>query len=201
MKSSNIIPVLTGIGLLICLAAPACKKNPPASEVPQIQTSNWIYPGSNGLQWKKTDLPVIGKALTLTVPDALLTEESIKNSILLVYAKLNGYSPAIWPTGKVVLMRTMVTYKLGNNSRTDVWSALPKPGELNILLTNPDNEYDPWGESNLHSFRYIIVPKYDPSITGRKPAEGSSNLLSRFSETDLRNMSYEQLCEIAGLPK
>lgn len=201
MKKNPCILALTAFCMLLFMTTLGCKKGTQTTEAPQIQSSSWIFPGSNGLNWKKTDLPGIGKALSLTIPDESLTDESIKNSILLVYCKLNGYSPAIWPTGKVALMRAMLSYKLGNNIRTDVWSALPVPGELKILLTNPDNEYDPWGESNLHSFRYIMVPKYDPSGTGRKPADGSSNLLSRFSETDLRTMSYEQLCEIAGLSK
>ncbi len=186
---------------LFCVVLAGCEKSNSTPEAPQIQSSEWIFPGTGGLNWEKTELPGIGKALVLNVPDPSLTEESIKNSIMLVYAKLNGYSPAIWPKGKVALMRAMLTYKLGNNYRTDVWSALPTPGTLSILLTNPDNEYDPWGQSNLHSFRYIIVPKYDPSGSGRKPAQGSSNLMSRFSENDLRNMSYDQLCEIAGLEK
>jgi len=201
MKKINHVSAMAGICFLITLTPTACKKGEKKPEVPQTQSSEWIYSGANGLQWEKTDLPGIGKALALVVPDASLTEESIKNSILLVYAKLNGYSQGIWPSGKVALMRATLTYKLGNNYRTDVWSALPTPGKLSILLTNADNEYDPWGESSLHSFRYIIVPKYDPSGSGRKPAEGSSNLLSRFSETDLRKMSYEQLCELAGLEK
>lgn len=188
--------------LAVAAGVLSCAKPKDPAPPPTIQSSNWIFPGSMpGLNWKKQEIPGIGKALVLDLPDDAINTETINNSVVLVYAKLNGYSPGIWPTHKVGLMRLMVNYKLGVNNRTDVWSAMPSPGKMSILLTNADNEYDPWGESNLHSFRYIMVPKYDPSGTGKKPVNGSSTLLSRYSESDLRTMSYEQFCKVAGLSK
>lgn len=180
----------------------SCKKPQPTAPPPTVQSSEWISPhAGTALQWTKQELPGIGKALVLDIPDDAITTETINNSVILVYARLNGYSPGIWPTNKVGLMRLILTYKIGVNSRTDVWSATATPGKMSILLTNADNEYEPWAGSDLHSFRYILVPKYDPSGTGKKPVNGASTILSRYSESDLRTMTYEQFCNIAGLKK
>jgi hypothetical protein len=78
---------------------------------------------------------------------------------------------------------------------------MPIPGKMLILLTNPDNEYDPYGNAKGHEFRYFFVPKYNPDAVGKKPTEGSSNLLAKYTEADLRNMSYEQFIAAAGLKK
>ena len=191
--STTLILGLTGIG--------GCKKQPVAQPSQPLQSSEWLIPGGNAPDWQNKTVPGIGPAQVLEIDDPSITPESIQSSVVLVYGNLAGYPANIWPAEKVGLMRLLVGYTRGILPRTDVWSGMPTPGKMLILLTNPDNEYDPYGNLPGHRFRYFFVPKYDPTTAGRKPADGASTLLAKYSESDLRNMTYEQFCEVAGLKK
>jgi hypothetical protein len=179
----------------------SCKKDISTQGGQPLQSSEWLVPGDNAPVWQNKNIDGIGPAQVLEITDPAITPELIKNSVVLVYGNLGGYPAAIRQPGKVELMRLLVSYIRGNNPRTDVWSGMPVAGKMLIMLTNPDNEYDPYGNAPGHIFRYFFVPKYDPNAVGKKPAEGASTLLAKYSEDDLRNMTYEQFCEAAGVKK
>ncbi len=190
-----------GILSLTALISVSCRKNIATRSGHPLKGSEWLVPGKNAPKWQTKNVDGIGPAQVLEITDPSITPELIQSSVVLVYANLGGYPAAIRQPGKIELTRLLVSYMRGNNPRTDVWSGMPVPGKMLILLTNPDNEYDPYGNAEGHSFRYFFIPKYDPNAAGKKPADGSSNLMSKYTETDLRNMSYEQFIEAAGLKK
>lgn len=192
---------LTAMILLAAVVSGGCKKEMSTQSGQPLQSSEWLIPGKNAPEWQNKIIDGIGPAQVLEIQDPAITPELIKSSIVLVYGNLSGYPAQIRQPGKIELMRLLVSYIRGNNPRTDVWSGMPIPGKMLILLTNPDNEYDPYGNAPGHEFRYFFVPKHDPNSVGKKPADGSSNLLAKYTETDLRNMSYEQFIQAAGLKK
>ncbi len=198
MKTGSFyVMMLLWAGLYIA----GCKKELSTQSGQPLQSSEWLVPGINAPDWQNKNIDGIGPAQVMEITDPSITPELIQSSVVLVYANLGGYPSHIRQPGKIEQTRLLVSYMRGNNPRTDVWSGMPLPGKMLILLTNPDNEYDPYGNAAGHQFRYFFIPKYDPNAAGKKPAEGSSSLLAKYSETDLRNMSYEQFIEAAGLKK
>jgi hypothetical protein len=196
------MPVFHTITLILAIfVSQGCKKELSTESGQPLQSSEWLKPGENAPEWQNKNVDGIGPAQVLEIADPAITQELINSSVVLVYGNLGGYPAQIRQPGKIELMRLLVSYMRGNNPRTDVWSGMPIPGKMLILLTNPDNEYDPYGNAKGHEFRYFFVPKYNPDAVGKKPAEGSSNLLAKYTEADLRNMSYEQFIAAAGLKK
>ena len=191
----------SAILLFSALIWSGCKKELVTQSGQPLQSSEWLIPGQNAPVWQNQNIDGIGPAQVLEINDPTITPELIQSSIVLVYGNLVGYPAQIRQPGKIELMRLLVSYIRGNNPRTDVWSGMPVPGKMLIFLTNPDNEYDPYGNAAGHQFRYFFVPKHNPGSVWKKPAEGTSNLLAKYTETDLRNMSYEQFIEAAGLKK
>jgi hypothetical protein len=75
---------------------------------------------------------------------------------VIVYGRLNGYNPVIWPTNQVSALPVIITYLNGTTSNIDTWSALTTLGNIQISLESNTNAYS--SISNTHSFRYIIIP-------------------------------------------
>ncbi|HVS92914.1 MAG TPA: hypothetical protein VHE59_12815 [Mucilaginibacter sp.] len=113
--------------------------------------SDWITPS---IYTKST---VFG----VTHFDAIITASSVTQNILdqgtvLVYAKLDGYSTTIWPANQVGQLPVALTYQLSSTTYVDNWSASATVGNIQIDFTNDLNYYN--GISNLHQFRYIVIP-------------------------------------------
>ena len=106
-----------------------------------------------------------------------ITQLVLDSGAVLTYGKLNGYNTSIWPTGEVSQMPISINYLSGSTPNTDTWSAIDSVGMLRINLTSTTNAYT--NISNLHSFRYIIIPG---------GAHGGRQM-------DLRSMSYAQVCD------
>lgn len=89
-----------------------------------------------------------------------ITQAILDNGTVLVYAKLDGYNPAIWPTSQVSQMPVSITYQFssapGSTIYNDFWSALSTVGNIRIDFVDNQNYYN--SVSNLHQFRYIIIP-------------------------------------------
>jgi len=117
---------------------------------------------------------------TKTAPG--ITQNVIDSGVVLVFGKLSGYSPSIWPTGQVSQLPILLTYVQGA-TQTDTWSAYTTLGNLRINFVNNTNLYG--NISTAHSFRYIIVP--GAVKTGRR--------------MDLRSMSYEEVCAYLNIPR
>jgi len=93
--------------------------------------------------------------------DANITASKITQAILdkgsvLVYGKLDGYNPVIWPTAQVSSLPILINYMSGTTANLDTWSDNVTLGNIQIDLTSSLNAYG--SISNAHQFRYVIIP-------------------------------------------
>jgi hypothetical protein len=93
---------------------------------------------------------------TANITASKITQAILDNGTVLVYGKLNGYTTSIWPTDQVAQLPIVINYQNGSTSEIDTWSALVTLGNIQIALENNTNIYS--GISNLHQFRYVIIP-------------------------------------------
>lgn len=85
-----------------------------------------------------------------------ITQAILGNGTVLVYGKLNGYNPVVWPTDQVSILPIEITYMSGTTQNIDSWSGLCTLGNVRIDLASSSNAYS--SISNAHSFRYVIIP-------------------------------------------
>jgi len=85
-----------------------------------------------------------------------ITQAILDKGTVLVYGKLNGYNPVIWPTDQVSVLPIEITYMSGTTPNTDSWSSLCTVGNVRVDLTSSLNAYG--SISNAHQFRYVIIP-------------------------------------------
>lgn len=85
-----------------------------------------------------------------------ITQAILDNGTVLVYGKLDGYNPVIWPTAQVSTLPIEITYMSGTTQNIDSWSALVTLGNVRIDLASSSNAYG--SISNAHQFRYVIIP-------------------------------------------
>ncbi|MET3978468.1 hypothetical protein ABIB62_001037 [Mucilaginibacter sp. UYP25] len=85
-----------------------------------------------------------------------VTQAVLDKGTILVYAKLNGYNPVIWPTDQVSGLPIVINYLSGTTPEIDTWSARSTLGKIQIHMTNNNNAYG--SLSTAHSFRYVIIP-------------------------------------------
>lgn len=85
-----------------------------------------------------------------------ITQAILDNGTVLVYGKLDGYNPIIWPTAQVSTLPIEITYMSGTTQNIDSWSALITLGNVRIDLASSSNAYG--SISNAHQFRYVIIP-------------------------------------------
>jgi hypothetical protein len=90
------------------------------------------------------------------IPATKITQAILDKGSVLVYGKLNGYNPVIWPTDQVSQLPINISYMSGTTPNLDTWSGLYTVGSLRITLTSSINAYG--SISNAHQFRYIIIP-------------------------------------------
>lgn len=140
--------------LLICVVLTfsiGCKKGDtgPAGTA-NVFFSDWFKPdvyikdtvfGSWGFKYNK--------------PVAAITQKIIDSGAVLVYGKLLGYNPLVWPTNQVSQLPISVTYMQGGQQE-DIWTAYASPGNIRIRFTNNHNIYTTI--ANQHVFRYVIIP-------------------------------------------
>jgi len=85
-----------------------------------------------------------------------ITQGILDRGSVIVYGKLDGYNPVIWPTNQVSEMPILITYMDGSAANIDTWSANVTLGNIQIDLASSMNAYG--SISNAHQFRYIIIP-------------------------------------------
>jgi hypothetical protein len=109
-----------------------------------------------------------------------ITKNILDSGTVLVYGKLVGYNPLIWPANQVAQLPINITYQSGG-AQLDTWSALISEGNIRIRLTNDNNVYS--NISNAHLFRYIIIPA-NTKVNGR-----------------MAQPSYEEICRQYNIPE
>jgi hypothetical protein len=116
-----------------------------------VAYSDWITPPA----YVKTTV-FSTTTFTYDITDPKITQDILDKGVVLVYGKLNGYNPTIWPTDQVSALPIVINYLQGTTPEIDTWLALPSLGKLQINMKNNNNVYG--NISNAHSFRYIIIP-------------------------------------------
>ena len=113
--------------------------------------SDWITP----VTYTKTT--VFGTTIfSYNIAASKVTQAILDKGTIIVYGKLNGYNPVIWPADQVSVLPIAITYMSGAAANIDTWSAVSSVGKIQISLTSSLNAYS--SISNAHSFRYIIIP-------------------------------------------
>jgi len=116
-----------------------------------IHYSNWITPATYA---KDT---IFGSVhFDANIAASLITQNLIDKGSVLVYGKLDGYNPVIWPTNQVSQLPILINYMSGTTPNLDTWSANVTVGNIQIDLVSSLNAYG--SISNAHQFRYIIIP-------------------------------------------
>jgi hypothetical protein len=90
------------------------------------------------------------------IPASKITQSILDNGTVLVFGKLDGYNPSIWPTTQISALPITITYQLGAGTYSDFWSSLVTLGNVRIDFVDNQNYYS--GISNAHQFRYVIIP-------------------------------------------
>jgi hypothetical protein len=85
-----------------------------------------------------------------------ITQDVLDKGTVIVYGKLDGYTTTIWPAAQVSALPIVVTYTEGSTVYSDTWSSLVTLGNVRIDFVDNMNLYG--SISNLHQFRYVIIP-------------------------------------------
>lgn len=113
--------------------------------------SDWIKPAT---YTKTTVFSTIHFSYTIT--EAQITPDILDKGTVIVYGKLNGYNPVIWPVDNVGMLPIVITYLVGTDNNIDTWSSTISLGKIQLDVTSSLNQYS--SISNSHSFRYVIIP-------------------------------------------
>jgi hypothetical protein len=164
--------------IVIVLLITSCKKGDTgpqgADGNANVIYSNWYTPAT---YQKDTIFGIWGFHHTQSAP--LITQSILDSGAVLVFGKMSGYNPAVWPANRVGQLPIMINYMQGG-LQVDTWQAYASPGNLKIRFTNDHNIYTTI--ANQHQFRYIIVPAN--TFSGR-----------------VRQMSYEEVCSVYNIPE
>jgi hypothetical protein len=196
MKKTTYISLLS----IFILSLSSCKKEKtPTSTVSGVTGSEWFFPVQNGKSiWDRYSTINGGRYFRTEMLASDITQEVMNNSVILIYGKLTGYDGAVWQLDHVGLLPTVI-YRTAFFESTDDWTVALSPGRISIRIQNSQSYY-PNGEPDPgHSFRYIVIPKSSATVTGQKP--NNQNPLCRYSESELRSLSYDEICATAGLKK
>lgn len=113
--------------------------------------SAWITPSS---YTQNTVLSTVH--FDASISASAITQDVLDKGTVLVYGKLDGYTTVIWPTAQVGQLPIVLTYQLSSTVYTDTWSANVTLGSIQIDFVDNLNYYS--SISNLHQFRYVIIP-------------------------------------------
>ena len=182
------------IPCVILIMAASCKKGDPGTA--NVIFSEWFKPDAYK---KDTIFGIWGFKYDQAAPQ--ITSKLLDSGTVLVYAKLLGYNPAIWPTNQVTPLPTTLTYVQGQ-MMTDTWSALSTPGNIRIRFINDKNYYG--SISNAHLFRYIIIPgavKITSATGGRRVITRTGRTMGAADLNGIENLSYKEVCQKLDIPE
>ncbi|MBL7811311.1 MAG: hypothetical protein JNL57_03725 [Bacteroidetes bacterium] len=187
------------LGLLLGMAG--CRKSTPANTpapAPVISTS-WFSAGSEGCTQWKDEYTGFSHVLYMEKSAPEITEDVLANSVILVYAKLGGYNPQVWPAEQVGLLHMELEYNYGSQKARDRWGSSAQAKVLRIQFSNSLDLFTAKDLSPDHIFRYVIIPRNGQRATGNAVEIKNGGIMAQYSESDLRTMSYSQLCKLTGL--
>jgi len=158
---------------------PAGPQGPQGS--PNVKYSTWFTPNAYTLT---TVFGVKNFTYEKSAPE--ITQPILDSGLVIVFGKLLGYTPSVWPTNQVSQLPISLTYVQSGSTMTDTWSALTAPQKLTIRFVNDKNDYNVI--ATAHQFRYVIVP-------------GGVKISGRAAEGNYQQMSYSELCTLFGIPE
>ena len=172
-----------------------------ATGSPNVIYSAWFTPAT---YVKDTVFGTYGFIYDKATTD--ITQPILDSGVIMVFGKLDGYITSIWPTEQVAALPIIITYMDGSSPNIDTWSALTTIGNLRIQLQSSLNAYG--NISNLHKFRYIIIPGGAKSaVASVKPGVYTVDgrqvdaVTVRSVILNYKQMSYEEVCERLGVPQ
>lgn len=202
MKCVRMLSFLTLLllSLMLSVTLPSCKKGDtgPAGTA-NVSFSDWFKPD---VYKKDTVFGIWGFNYTQAAP--AITQNVLDSGTVIVYGKLLGYNPLVWPTAQIAPLPISLTYVQGS-IMTDTWSALTSPGQIKIRFINDKNYYG--SIANAHQFRYVIIPggKKITASAGRNIVTRSGKTLDASSLRDIAenytHMSYEDVCDKLDIPR
>jgi hypothetical protein len=122
-----------------------------ASGTANVIYSDWITPAT----YVKTTV-FSTSTFTYNIAEPKITQDILDKGTVVVFGKLNGYNPAIWPTDQVSIMPIVINYLSGTTPEIDIWSGVYSLGSIQISMKNNNNVYG--SLATAHSFRYVIIP-------------------------------------------
>lgn len=128
------------------------------------------------------------KVFAHTTDVAEITQEIVDQGVVLVYGKLSGYVPSVWPDGQVGQLPISLTYNQGD-IQSDTWSAYATVGKLRITFVNSVNFYN--SIATQHQFRYVIIPG-GVAVGGR---------VASLDVARLKSLSYGEAMAELGIPQ
>ena len=176
-------------------AGPTGPQGPAGS--PNVIYSQWFTPAS---YIKDTIFGIYGFSYTKATTD--ITQVTLDSGVVIVYAKLLGYNPLIWPTTQVGKLPISLTYIQGT-TMTDTWTGTETPGNLKIRFVNDHNYYGSIATS--HQFRYIVIPGGVKSTVasvkpGLQTGKGSQMDIQAVA-ANYQQMSYAEVCQRLNIPE
>ena len=213
MKSARSISARTFLCfVLLVIILPATMTSCKKGDTGPAGTANVIYSGwFTASPWAKdTVFDVYGFNYTQTAPG--ITQNILDSGAVLIFGKLAGYNPLIWPTGQVGQLPIVINYKFssGGITYTDTWSGTASLGKVKIRFVDDQNYYGSIATS--HQFRYVIIPGGKSiSTTAVAPnvrtAQGKTMDVSEFNAgvqdvaKNYTHMSYVEICDKLGIPQ
>ena len=154
----------------------ACKKGDDGLPgTANVKFSEWFTPAAYK---KDTVFGIWGFSYNKTA--AAITQNVLDSGVVMVFGKMTGYNPLVWPTGSVGQLPITISYMQGG-LQNDTRQFKATPGNLNIRFQNDHNLYTTI--ANTHQYRYIIIPGAVPAGAGRGI-----------------NLSYEEVCRRYNIP-
>lgn len=189
------------IGFILIASTAGCRPEEQLKKAEQAGPigSEWFSPVTSTTNlWRPVMNDQQSTLYEFDIPMPDVTENTISGSIIMVYGKLMGYERYIWQRDKVGLFPLALNTN-ATLTTFDFWKVDIQPGKAIVSVQNTDNNYTTGTLNSGHQFRYIIIPKTGGIVTGQKP--DGLEVLARYSEVELRQMTYEELCEVTGLKK
>ncbi len=136
----------------IALFFTSCSKDKSTdTPTPTVTYSDWYTPSA---YTKTTVFGTINFTADIAAPK--VTQAILDGGTVLVYGKLNGYNPSIWPKDQVGQLPININYTSGNTPTVESWSAVSTAGNIRITFTSSINTYQ--SIATTHQFRYVIIP-------------------------------------------
>lgn len=159
------------------------------SGIVNVTYSAWFTPNI----WTKTT--VFGMThLDFNQAAPGITQDILDKGEIIVYGKLNGYTPVIWPTDQVSKLPISLTY-ISGSTQEDTWSGLATLGNIRINFVNSLNTYSTLAIN--HSFRYIIIPGGTAGTIANR--DNATSLKS--ARVDYKAITYDQVCNALNISK